>query len=151
MHNLMRRMLLWIVGPKQFVCGPTEQCIEFVGKYRRRARIWVKQPDGDMKLQYQYWLASKLSESQLRDIEEAPDKMERAHKYKREERDFLFFDKVFSRCDAGYVDDKGHPINDLSTDEQIQYLKKWFPDHVEKAIYFAFDDAIGDALCKKKA
>jgi hypothetical protein len=141
----MRRVFL----PHSFYCTPIEQCIEFKSKDGKHAFIWAKQPDGDTKFRYLYWLSSKLSEAQLRDIEKSDDKMEKAHEYKRYERDFKFFDAVFARC-KGYIGEEGKDISSLETGDQIAYLKKWFPDHVERVIYFIFDEAITETMCKKK-
>jgi hypothetical protein len=148
--NFIRKVMRRVFFPHSFYCGPIEQCIEFRSKDKsKHAFIWASQPDGDAKFKYLYWLSSKLSETQLREIEDSPDKLEQAHKFKRSERDFIFFDSVFTRC-KGYVDEKGTDISLLSKSEQLEYLKKWFPDHVERVIYFIFDDAITETLCKKK-
>jgi len=149
-HNLMRKIMRRTFLPHCFYCAPIEQCIEFKSRDKsKHAFIWAKQPDGDTKFRYLYWLSSKLSESQLKDIEKSDDKLEKAHEYKRHERDFKFFDAIFAHC-RGYVDSTGADISGLPLNEQIDYLKKWFPDHVERVIYYIFDEAISETLCKKK-
>ena len=149
-HNFIRRLLRAAFLPKVFACAALEQCIEFKTKDgSKRAYIWAKQPDGDAKFRYTYYLASKLSESQLREIEKADDKLEKAHQFKRYERDFKFFEPIFSRC-SGYTNEEGRDIGSLPTSEQIAYLRKWFPDHIERVVYFMFDEAIAETICKKK-
>jgi hypothetical protein len=149
-YNLVRKIMRRIFLPHSFYCAPIEQGIEFKSKDGlKHSFIWAKQPDGDTKFRYLYWLSSKLTESQLRDIEKSDSKLEEAHNYKRHERDFRFFDMIFVRC-KGYIDEKGSDISVLGISEQIEYLKKWFPDHVERVIYFIFDEAITDTICKKK-
>ena len=150
LSNFIRKIMRRVFLPHSFYCTPIEQCIEFKSKDgSKHAFIWAKQPDGDTKFRYLYWLSSKLSEAQLKDIENSDDKMEKAHEYKRYERDFKFFDAVFARC-KGYIGEGGKDISSLETGDQIAYLKKWFPDHVERVIYFIFDEAITETMCKKK-
>lgn len=149
-YNFIRKILRGIFLPHSYSCSAIEQCIEFKSKDgTKHSFIWAKQPDGDTKFKYLYWLSSKLSESQLRDIEKSSDKLEKAHEYKRHERDFKFFDSIFSKS-KGYMDENGKDISLLPPLEQIAYLKKWFPDHVEKVIYFIFDESIMETVCKKK-
>ena len=132
--------------PSPFACG-REIAIEFKSG-NRYGKIWVIQPDGDMKLQYTYHTANKLAESQLKQISDAEDKVEQLHITKRKDRDFNFFERIFLRCEGYSIEGKN--LSSLSRQDQLEQLEKWHPEHIEALVYEVFDREIGELKHKKK-
>jgi len=122
-------------------CG-AEESVNVVDRFGRTvARLFYRQPSGDMRLEYIDCRIGLLDESEsISSIKNAGAGHETKAIYKlyRDELFLPFAERIFIRSE-GYRTDNNKPVDVLSKSEQFEWLKKYYPDNLSDMTVIAFE------------